>query len=76
MKKNNKKKSIKDFILSEDAKISKKALLIWGLGLSIGLMDGISEAWHSSSACWWSHSSSIDSSHHHSAISHSSHSSY
>ncbi len=76
MKKNNRKKSIKDFILSEDAKISKKALLIWGLGLSIWLMDGISEAWHSSSYTWWGHHSYIDSTQHHSAYQHASHSSY
>ena len=71
-----KKKSLKDFILDEDAKISKKALILWGLGIFVGMLDGITEAWHSSSPCGWWHSSNIDSTHHHSAVSHASHDSY
>jgi hypothetical protein len=75
LKKNN-KKNIKDFILSEDAKISKKALLVGWLWLSVWLLWWVAEAWHSSSPCGWSHSSSIGSTNHSSAISHASHSSY
>jgi len=70
------KKSIKEFVLSEDAKISKKALLIWWLGISVWMLWWITEAWHSSDPCGWSHSSWINSSNHSSAVSHSSHSSY
>lgn len=76
MKFKKKKKWIKDFFLSEDAKISKKALIVWWLGISVGLLWWITEAWHSSSPCGGSHSSNIWSISHSSAISHSSHSSY
>jgi len=70
------KKTLKDFILDEDAKISKKALLLWGLGFFVWMLDSITEAGHSSSPCGGGHSSSIDSTHHYSAVSHASHDSY
>jgi len=74
LKKN--KKWLKDFFLSEDAKISKKALIVGGLGISVSFLWGVAEAWHSSSPCGGSHSSNIGSTSHSSAISHASHSSY
>ena len=76
MKLKSKKKNFKDFLLSEDAKISKKALLVGGLWLSLGLLSWVAEAGHSSNPCWGWHSSSIWSTNHTSAVSHASHSSY
>lgn len=74
LKKN--KKSLKEFVFSEDAKISKKALIVWWLWISVWILWWVAEAWHSSFPCGWSHTSHISSSSHSSAISHSSHSSY
>jgi len=74
--KSNRKKTLKDFILDEDAKISKKALIIWWLGITIWMLDSMVEAWHSSSPCWWEHSSNIWESHHTSAVKHHSYNSY
>ena len=71
-----KKKWLKDFVLSEDAKISKKALLVWWLWLSVGFLWWVAEAGHSSSRCGWWHSSNIGNVNHSSAVSHASHSSY
>ena len=87
MKLKKSKKSIKDFILSEDAKISKKALIIWWLWISIWMLWWNNSYWydsswhadgarHSSAPCGWSHSSSTWTSNHSSAVSHASHSSY
>jgi len=72
----NNKKTLKNFLLEEDAKISKKALLLWWIWVVAWMFWWITQAWHSSSPCWWSHSSAIWGSSHNSAIAHASHSSY
>ncbi len=74
------RKNLKDFLLEEDAKVSKKSLIMGGLWIVAFGLGNVAEAGHHSYDCWGWHSSSIDANNHNSAISHksrhTSHSSY